>query len=348
MDRRKVDYIIVGQGIAGTWLSFELLKRGYKILVINDESENTASLVAAGLFNPITGRKMVKTWIADRLFPSLSSRYHEIEQAIEDTCFHLLPIYRPFVSVEEGNDWESRKKDEEFRAYIKQVRHDPLGIVGLSDEIGGVILNYSGYVDLPKLLTSFRNYLVKKEVYLNSRFDYELLDFNNGIVNYDQWEANKVIFCEGPNTSNPYWKDLPFKPVRGEVIDVEIGIPADYIINRGVFMVPKNGYFTVGSTYDHSKLTFEPQEDGIINLTQRLSKLYTGSYRIIDKRAGIRPATYDRRPFIGLHPKKETLGIFNGFGTKGVSLTPYFATQYVDYLEGSSAIDEEADVQRVF
>ena len=113
-------------------------------------------------------------------------------------------------------------------------------------------------------------------------------------------------------------------------------------------MIPKNGYFTVGSTYDRNILSFEPQASGIRDLKQRLSKLFKGSYRIIDKRAGVRPATYDRKPFIGLHQKFKTLGIFNGFGTKGVSLTPYFASQFADYLIGQSEIDKEVDVQRTF
>ena len=37
-----VDYIIVGQGICGTWLSYYLNKSGYSILVIDDLKQNSA------------------------------------------------------------------------------------------------------------------------------------------------------------------------------------------------------------------------------------------------------------------------------------------------------------------
>ena len=136
--------------------------------------------------------------------------------------------------------------------------------------------------------------------------------------------------------------------MRGEVIDIECEIDSEYIINQGVFMIPKDGYWTVGSTYDHNVLSYEPQEAGIENLKNRLNKIYSGNYRIREKRAGVRPATHDRKPYIGFHKKNGTIAIFNGFGTKGVSLTPYFAKHFADVLEKNIKLDEEVDVQRVY
>ena len=124
-------------------------------------------------------------------------------------------------------------------------------------------------------------------------------------------------------------------------------LKTDLIINQGVFIIPKNDFFTVGSTYDHNLLSYEPQESGIQNLTSRLKKIYQGSFQIVEKRAGIRPATHDRKPYIGFHKNFGTIGIFNGFGTKGVSLSPYFAKHFVSVLENKIALDKEIDVQRV-
>ena len=344
---RKVDYIVVGQGIAGTWLSYELITRGHKILIFNHESPNTASLKAAGIYNPITGRKMVKTWLADQLFADLEERYKTVERLLGKNFIHSIPIYRPFLSIEERNDWEGRMENgfEAFIAQISSLSHRPKQ---LNDPSGGIFLRKSGYVDLETLILSYRSYLIDKGIYRSEMFDYKSMKIGINEVLYNGIEASKIIFCEGPSLTNPYWNNLPYKLVRGELMDIECNLSTENIVNRGVFMIPKSGYFTVGSTYDHSNLSYEPQESGISDLEGRLSKLFKGSYRIIDKRAGIRPATKDRKPFIGLHPEKETLGIFNGFGTKGVSLTPYFATQFVDFLEGNGKIEKEADVQRVY
>ncbi|HEX6222999.1 MAG TPA: FAD-dependent oxidoreductase, partial [Chryseolinea sp.] len=76
---KQIDFIIVGQGLAGSALALQLLKRGKKILVIDRVVPNTASRVAVGLFNPITGRHMIKTWMADKIFPYLHHFYRDAE-----------------------------------------------------------------------------------------------------------------------------------------------------------------------------------------------------------------------------------------------------------------------------
>ena len=55
-------YLIVGQGLAGTVLSYQLLKNGIPHKVLDDGHLSAATLAAAGLINPITGRRYVKSW----------------------------------------------------------------------------------------------------------------------------------------------------------------------------------------------------------------------------------------------------------------------------------------------
>ena len=71
------DFLIIGQGLAGSALAYQLLQAGQKVLVIDNQYANSASRVAAGLLNPITGNEMKKTWWADRLFPYLFQFYRK-------------------------------------------------------------------------------------------------------------------------------------------------------------------------------------------------------------------------------------------------------------------------------
>src|SRR5258708_21923737 len=89
----KVDHIIVGQGLAGSCLAIQLLNRGKKIMVFDEPEKNRASKVAAGLFNPVTGKRMTKSWKADEIFPCLFQFYSEAEKLLSNKFFHLLPIY---------------------------------------------------------------------------------------------------------------------------------------------------------------------------------------------------------------------------------------------------------------
>ena len=69
-------------------------------------------------------------------------------------------------------------------------------------------------------------------------------------------------------------------------------------------------------------------------------------FKVVDHRASLRPANLERRPFVGFHPLYPQIGIFNGMGTKGCSLAPYFAKQLVDHIQKGTTLLPEADVKR--
>src|SRR5688572_337382 len=110
-DTIRVDFIIVGQGLAGSAVALQLINRGKKILVIDRPIANSSSRVAVGLFNPITGRNLVKTWLADQLFPCFHRFYRDAETLTGKKFFHSLPLYRPFGSIEEQNEWMAKSAD---------------------------------------------------------------------------------------------------------------------------------------------------------------------------------------------------------------------------------------------
>lgn len=344
---KEVGYLIVGQGIAGTLLSLELLNAGQRIFILNKETDHTSSNKAAGLYNPITGRKMVKTWLADELFESLEDYYKRVERLVGETFIYPKPIYRPFVSIEEQNEWQGKVSLSEFQSFVKRLHSNSVKIAGVIDPFGGVELSNCGSVDVPTLIQSSRKYFLSKGIYKAEMFDYEKLSETGSLIQYGEITAKKIIFCEGPGAvDNPYSKDLPFKLVKGEILDIEAVLPTERILNRGVFMLPRKEVFKVGSTYDHSEVNHTPTELAKTNILERLNKIYSGEYKIKDHRAGVRPATYDRKPLIGMVGKHKRIGIFNGFGAKGVSLTPFFATQFVNYLLGKGNILPEADLHR--
>ncbi|CAN0039331.1 unnamed protein product [Chrysoparadoxa australica] len=310
--------------------------------------QHTSSNKAAGIFNPITGRKMVKTWMADELFPQLGQYYEALETRLNHQLIHHKPIYRPFTSVDEQNDWQGKLSEEGYARYIQHLHNSTLGIAGLKDPFGGVLIKYSGYVDVPQLVIQVRDFLIAKKKFICESFESNLIIPKKGKVEYKGTVADKVIFCEGTGSvKNHFWSYLPFKPVKGEILEIKANFPEDYIVNRHVFLVPKKGTFIVGSTYNHEELDDKPSEQGIRNIQDRLERIIEIDYSIINSWAGVRPATYDRHPFIGLHHRFPEIGIFNGFGTKGVSLVPFFASQFVNFLKGNQPLTPEVDIKRV-
>ena len=76
----ETDFLIVGGGLAGSILAEVLIGQEKKIFIIDQHRENSSSLVAAGIFNPITGRRVVKSWRADELIPFAIDYYSGLEQ----------------------------------------------------------------------------------------------------------------------------------------------------------------------------------------------------------------------------------------------------------------------------
>ncbi len=345
---KEVDFLIVGQGIAGSLLACELINRGQKVVVLDKgEEDKSSSFAAAGLYNPITGRKMVKTWMADKLFPIIAPYYKNLERELATSFHEAMPIYRPFASIEEQNDWQGKAGTEIFAPYVKEIRSEPIGYREVIDPFGGLLLNYTGVVDLPKALRALKAYFENKGIYEVEVFQYQnVREVSDGMI-YRDWKAQAIIFCEGTGvTGNPFFKGLKMRPVKGELIDIKTNFHPNQIVNRGVFMIPRDRTIRVGSTYDHQDLTWQPTEKGRSMIEEKLSNLFNGTYEVIGAFAGIRPATFDRRPFVGLMKNKPGIGIFNGLGTKGVSLAPYFAPMMADFLLGEQVLLPEVDVNR--
>ena len=347
---QQYDFMILGQGLAGTVLSYTLMSQGYQVLVCDAGSGDTSSRVAAGLYNPITGRKMNKTWWADRLFPLIAPFYKELETLTERHFLHETPIYRPFVSVEEQNDWQARAADPAFAPYIRQLHLKSLYPVAEADPFGGLELAMSGWLDIPTLLDGYRHWLQQKDALLPEQLDFAALEPTPQGFCYKDLHMRYVVDCTGNAAlQNPWFDWLPFRPVMGEIITVAADFDPNRIVNRGVFLVPfGESRLRVGATYHWKELSTEPREEGVAELEERMQQLATLDYQVVQAEAGIRPATKDRRPMLGSHPEQPHMLLFNGLGTKGVSLAPYMAQCFCAWISAKEALPDEVNVKRFF
>ena len=340
------DFIVVGQGIAGSVVALQLLRRGQRILVIGNSKANSASSMAAGLYNPITGRSMVKTWLAEALFPYLNRFYREVEQTLGAQFLHPMPIFRPFVTAQERAIWQ--KKAANHPDFITAVVPATYHQENMRHLHGGIVLQQAGYLDVRVFLKATRTYLEGQGAYLEADFAHDRMQLGEH-VHYQGLNARQVIFCEGPHAyKNPLFSTLPFRWVKGELLLVTLQQPLEVIYNRGVFVVPQAAcQALVGATYARQDLSWAPTEQASKALEARLQRTFSLAYTVQDQRVGIRPATFDRRPLIGLHPQYPQVGIFNGLGTKGVSLAPYFAQIFVEHLLSQTPLLSAVKLSRV-
>lgn len=345
---KKIDFLIVGQGLAGTILSYHLLKMNRSVLIIDKATEHSSSKVAAGIYNPITGVRLVKTWNAEGIFTYLESFYKELELELNTKFLHPMDIYRPFNSIEDQNEGLSRSASEENKPFIKSSTTSATLPALINDPFGGLTFKKSGYVDLSCMLNAYRQFLDENDLLIDGVFDENELSIHEDYVIYNKVLAQKVIYCDGAyGKESKYFGWLPYNLVKGEILKLKIEGNFKSIISKGIYLLPTDeGFYRVGATYNWNDLSKSPTKEGKIELLQKIDALLKCPYEVVGHSAGIRPATKDRRPFIGLHPEIKTLAIFNGLGTKGVSLAPFYARQFSEYLVQGKELDKDVNLNR--
>lgn len=347
--KKKLPYLIVGQGIAGSVLAFTLFKRGIPFRLVDLPVSQASSKVAAGLFTPITGQRMVKTWKADQIFPFLHHFYLEMQDFFQKKFFFPLPIYRPFDSVEKQNQWLAESAEPALADFVNTNFDPKIYDKTVYQTLGGLQMKQSGYLNVPEMLETMRLFLEQNQYFISDKLEEKDIILEEKGIFWKNESYEKIVFCRGmADAESPFFDFLPFRPTKGETLTIRLlEGKIEHIISRNGWILPlPNGLCRVGATYDWHDRTETPSEKARTELLEKLDKLIRLPYEIVDQQAGIRPTTIDRRPFVGISPKNDNILIFNGLGTKGVSLAPFWAAHLTDFLEGKTALDQEVDVRR--
>ena len=343
----NIDYLIVGQGICGTFLSHELMKAGKSVLVIDEDRPFSSSKVASGVINPITGRRMVRTWEIEKLMPYAVEAYTALGEELNVSLIRQSNILDFHSTPQMVLAFAERQPIEQEYLSIPEDADKWKHYFNYDFSIGQI--NPCWLIDLNTLLTKWREQLKEKNALLEQVFHLEDCIVSQDHITYQNITAQKIIFCDGVSGfDNPYFHLLPYARNKGQALIVCItGLPQTHIFKQGYVMVPwKEDLFWVGSTYEWDFTDPYPSA-GFLNKAEAHLKYWLKlPFETVDHLASERPANMERRPFVGLHPVTASVGLFNGMGTKGCSLAPYFSREFANYLVHGTPINPQADVKR--
>lgn len=344
----KVDYLIVGQGLAGSILALTLHNAGKRVMIINKDGLSSSSAVAAGIYNPFNFRRSTPTRFAREACP-FAGNFYKSAEVLLGTNFHSHKnIVRVFGSAEEKANWAN---------YISD--HDAVFATGnkaaseteekLNAPFGTGILTGGGVVNTGVFIYAVKNYFTERNHYRNEKFT-DNLEFTEEELLYNgEISAGRIIFCDGHLASeNKYYPRLSIAPTKGETLHVSIpGFGVNDIINGPVYLSPLgNDLYDCGATFSPGKSDEEISEAGRDELIRKLRGMITITFRAESQFAGVRPAGRDRKPVIGVSREQQKVAFFNGFGSKAVLLAPFLAQMLVDHLENGAELAPEISVAR--
>lgn len=329
------EFVIVGQGLAGTTLAWQLLRRGRRVLVVDREDGTSASRIAAGLITPVTGKRLAKSWRWDELFPAAVAFYRSIEAETGVPFFSQQASLRLFADEAERDEFHRREANM-LRDLVRPV--PTINSDWFAAPYGGFVMPSAARLDVSRYLYASREYFRARVAYLRAEID-----------PCESFQAETVVFCRGfVADSGPWFGGIQFNAAKGEILTLRVpGLAEERVVHRGLWLVPLGeSLFRVGATHTWEPLNSLPTPEGRAEIEAKLRTFLKLPYEVIDHHAAVRPVIDAGYPVLGRHPEYTRVAFFNGLGAKGSLLAPFFANQLAAHLCGEGEIDAAVNVRK--
>ena len=312
--------LIVGDGLAGTLVAWELLEQGVDFVVWGDGSP-AASDVAAGMFNPVSFRRILPVWHAQEHLDSARTRYTACESHLGVKLWHDVALLRIFPDAAYAAQWDERIAEQHpVSAFIERC-DDGNWHESISAPYGAGRIREAGWVDVQTLVKKSREFWQQRQAWSPTRWN-----IDDGLP--EGFDA--VVDCRGVGAKSDLLRyGLEVRPNQGEVLTLQVpsAVGVETVNNVTWAMPIAGGQVRIGSTY-----RWDFMEPTVLDASQsvlldkanaaRENKLFSRD-QITEHRAGLRPASPDRRPLVGrVADAIPWYIVCNGWGTRGVLIGP--------------------------
>lgn len=315
----RAPLLIVGQGLAGTVLGHACERAGLAFEIVDAGHASAASRVGAGIINPITGQRIVKSWGIDALCRLAKATYRELESDLGVSLMREMRVRRLFRDENERRIFAEKRDRGELAPYAEE-----------SDETGFWIEG-ALRIDTAALIAAARARWLRGGCLREGR-----VGMAEALSRYEM-----VIACTGADDDGGRaWAGVACARATGEILHVTVeGLAPDVILNRGHWVLPTGvTEARVGATYlrEGAAAPGEAREE-----LERSAREILGErpFLVVAQEAGVRVTAADRRPLCGRDPNEPRLGVINGLGSKGALLAPWLARQWVEHLRTGAPFD---------
>lgn len=355
------DVIVIGGGVIGCGITYELAKRGVKTLLLErDQIGSGASYASAGMLAPLSDsdeEEPVKD-LGARAFRMYPHFIHEIEEA-GGMSVECMPsgIIRTAMNEDEaaglremegmarglglGLQWLS---SEEARKLEPLIGPDVMAATFSPDEPH---VNPSRLVETLRRAAVAHGATFREQApvtgLLRAKDRVTGIRLAEGTVN-----ADTVVIAMGSwSCFAGQWlrRELPVYPVRGQMVYAnKIERPLRHTVMNGLtYATPKgDGTTLLGTTLEHAGFDARMTISGlhaVLGGIQRLLPAF-GEATINHTRVGLRPWSKDNLPVLGPLPGIEGVVVASGHYRSGILLTPITASLIADIIvHGPTSVD---------
>jgi glycine/D-amino acid oxidase-like deaminating enzyme len=350
MAEHTSDFLIFGQGIAGATLAWQLHRRRASVTAVDRDAGPSASRIAAGLITPITGKRLARSWRLDEVYAAAVEFYRWAEAQTGSALLTQRPSLRLFQDEAERDEY-CKRLHSILNGLVREPT-EPINPEWFSAPLGGFEMPSAARLDVSSYLDSTRAFFERRSQFLSADIDaVHDLEFSSEGVRLPRLNLSvrSVVFCRGYDAGcDPWFGGIRFNAAKGEILTLRIpGLREDRIVHRGIWLAPLGGdRFRAGSTYVWDDLQPIPTAAGRDAIAARLQAFLRLPFEVLDQEAAVRPVIDAGYPVLGRHPRQPQLAYFNGLGSKGSLLAPFFAAQLASCLLGERQPDPEVDVRR--
>lgn len=341
------DLLIVGFGLAGLSVASQAHFKHKDFDILSNQSQ-LSSKIAGGIINPVAVKRMKPVWQVETFLPFALKFYKNLDKKFDIKSFQNQNIKVFIHDVEQENNWYEAKDKTRLTPYLSsKVKVNTKKSIQAS-KIGEI---KAGLVDLKTLIHSAKQYFESENSWIPHTFKHSKLKIHPNKVSYNNQDYKHIVFCEGFGvTQNPYFKNLGIYGNKGDyLIFKSKELQLENIAKAKYFLIPLGeDMYKFGATYQREPLDHKPSEKAKNQLLDALNKMIDAPYEIIDQVCGIRPTTRDRRPILGAHQQHKNLHIINGFGSRGVLISPLLGKYLIDNIFEQKPIPNDVFIGRLY
>ncbi len=339
---------IAGAGLAGACAAL-YLSEAYDVHVIEaKEAAAGASGAAAGLANPLMGRRAKLTWRAAEAWGALTET---IARARAKSAFNSSGVLRPTTEPKQVRFFKEAASEHPrwcdwWTADVLAERYP-----SIQAHDGALWLPKGGAVDVPAFV---RAALVRARaagatytphtrlVDWTPHDDYVTVHTESGGTHATQ-RYDYLLCCVGQGyPSLPALEPLDLHGIKGQTLTVAVDdMPADLppISGRG-YIVPGQNTAVLGSSYDHDFADLQPSEAATRRILKKTSSMLPALEHatVQDVAVGVRVKHNPTNlPLVGPFQHRRTWVVL-GLGSKGLLTAPLIARKLPQWMRASHRV----------